>query len=493
MANQEQVALLKQGVKAWNSWRSLNLHIGINLSSINFRERDLKGINFCGTSFRLTNLSKSDFSDAILSNSDLSWTMLMAAILEFTDLRNTVLVEADLGEANLFGSNLTKAKLRKAVLIEAEIIEANLSGADLTEAKLSEARLWNSNMIEANCHSTNFYRTDISGADFSRANLSHANLTLSTAVRTNFTSVDFTGACIENWNINSETVFDDVACEYIYLKNDYQERRPNNGNFAPGEFAALIKEFFQSIDLIFVEGIDWQAFFQSFQDLRDQYGKEVSVQGIERKGTDFIIRLETNANADKASIETCAKALYNRRLKQLETQYKQGLLSQGAHLEDIRYTLDEERRRSTQLLNILEVMAQNQPNNQTNIYGNVGVQHFGSGNIRNFTQNIGNNRDEIENLIKSLRKSAQFFPEEQAEAIEGELEDLEHDIKTTENHQPKRIGRRLKRLIAAGATVAAVGGSAMTEAVDLSAKANEFTGNVKELADKLGIELVQPD
>jgi hypothetical protein len=39
-------------------------------------------------------------------------------------------------------------------------------------------------------------------------------------------------------------------CEYVYLDDKKPERRPINGNFAPGEFANLYKKIIENIDLI---------------------------------------------------------------------------------------------------------------------------------------------------------------------------------------------------------------------------------------------------
>jgi len=53
MANDEHVAMLKQGVAAWNAWRRENPHIRPNLSGANLRkanlsEADLSGANLMG-------------------------------------------------------------------------------------------------------------------------------------------------------------------------------------------------------------------------------------------------------------------------------------------------------------------------------------------------------------------------------------------------------------------------------------------------------------
>ena len=69
-----------------------------------------------------------------------------------------------------------------------------------------------------------------------------------------------TGACIEDWNINSATNLKDVVCEHVYLKEDSQERRPHDGSFQSGEFTQRFQNFLETVDLFFVDGVDWKAF-----------------------------------------------------------------------------------------------------------------------------------------------------------------------------------------------------------------------------------------
>src|SRR5215813_6925714 len=99
----EHVALLKQGVGAWNPWRDKNPDIRPD-------ERDL-------FTARLITANRS----GVLSGANFS--------------------EADLYRANLSGANLTGADLSGA-----NLITANLSGADLSGANLSEADLFRANL-----------------------------------------------------------------------------------------------------------------------------------------------------------------------------------------------------------------------------------------------------------------------------------------------------------------------------------------------------------
>ncbi|PHM05674.1 hypothetical protein [Nostoc sp. 'Peltigera malacea cyanobiont' DB3992] len=64
-----------------------------------------------------------------------------------------------------------------------------------------------------------------------------------------------------------QTNFTDVICDYIYLRQEQQERRPSSGNFSYGEFAQLFQKSLETLDLIFRNGIDWDAFAYSFKKL----------------------------------------------------------------------------------------------------------------------------------------------------------------------------------------------------------------------------------
>lgn len=64
-----------------------------------------------------------------------------------------------------------------------------------------------------------------------------------------------------------------------------------------------------------------------------------------------------------------------------------------------------------------------------------------------------------------------------------ELDDLEGDLSHPDKQEPKRIGKRLRRLIAAGTAAATLAGGAATFAGNV----NEFTDNVFELGEKIGL------
>jgi uncharacterized protein YjbI with pentapeptide repeats len=72
MANDEHVALLKQGVTAWNAWRSRNPHVVADLTRANLREVDLSGANLIEADLHGANLRGADLSGADLRSADLT-------------------------------------------------------------------------------------------------------------------------------------------------------------------------------------------------------------------------------------------------------------------------------------------------------------------------------------------------------------------------------------------------------------------------------------
>jgi uncharacterized protein YjbI with pentapeptide repeats len=222
MANNEHLAILKQGVEVWNKWRDENPWwvLRPNLFEANLSGADLSGANLSGANLLRANLSRANLIGANLIGADLS--------------------VANLSVANLIGADLSVANLSVANLSVANLSVANLIGADLSEANLSEANLSVANLSVAN----------LIGADLSEANLSEADLERSQVISTNFHNATLTGACIKDWQINSKTNLDAVICEYVYLDDEKTERRPSHGNFAPGEFASLYKKIIETTDLI---------------------------------------------------------------------------------------------------------------------------------------------------------------------------------------------------------------------------------------------------
>lgn len=119
------------------------------------------------------------------------------------------------------------------------------------------------------------------------------------------------------------------------------------------------------------------------------------------------------------------------------------------------------------------------------IYGGVAGKNYGW-----MTTNINQNSDDIARLLVALRNSAQAFPEEQKEEALMELDDLESDLKTPEKQNPKRIGKRCQRLLAAGTAAITLASGAVAVSGDLNelaTNAKEFTTTVFELGKMVGV------
>jgi uncharacterized protein YjbI with pentapeptide repeats len=181
MANDEHVALLRQGVEAWNRWRKENLGTRPDLDSAHLTGEKL---------------GEADLWDAKLFQAD----------LRKADLRKANLIQADLVEANLSGVDLRQANLLGADLRQANLLGADLSGAGLSLANLSRANLIKADLFAASLLGANLGKADLSGAlllradlreaDLSGANLAGANLRHATLVEADLTGADVTGCRI---------------------------------------------------------------------------------------------------------------------------------------------------------------------------------------------------------------------------------------------------------------------------------------------------------
>ena len=190
MANEEHLAILRQGVDIWNQWRIENPEETPDLSAADLSAAYLDEANFSRADLRLANLrgaylDEANFSLANLCGADLSEATIIRADLSQADLR-----QADLSSAKLRYVDIRLTNLTFANLIFANLSGADLSGADLSFTTLSYADLTFANLTVAKLISADLSKTNLSKANLSKANLSFANFTDTLIGWTVFGNVD---------------------------------------------------------------------------------------------------------------------------------------------------------------------------------------------------------------------------------------------------------------------------------------------------------------
>ncbi|MBN8564240.1 MAG: pentapeptide repeat-containing protein [Leptolyngbya sp. UWPOB_LEPTO1] len=467
MAEQEQVEILKQGVEVWNNWRKRNTTIIPDLSEADLSEAVLPEINLSVTNLYGARLNNTNLRDASFVGAD-----LRKAILVNANLIKTKFGKAKLNEANLSGAEMMEAKLIKANLEGACLIGVDLSDASLREANLSRAifqhaelqeadfrpytlqeggaiKFWlddgytRQNFAEAIFREANLREATFRGADLRNADFSAANLSGVDFRGADLSNTRLTGACVEGWNISSDTKTVNVLCDYLYIKGLYQERRPSHGTFAPGQFSALFQQALETVDLIFADGIDWQAFFQSFQELRTQYDN-LSIQAIEKKsGGAFVIRLEVPPEADKAAIESQAKQLYEGQIRLLEERVSE-------YRDEVIFLRQSLRQSNTNIERIVETMAENQSPKYD----------FRGSNIGNFvdTAQAGSHQSNVQyiNMSQDLTQAAQQIQDllQQLQTQGVTVEDSQQQVATDMAKQAETNPAMMGKLVLWGKAMA---------------------------------------
>lgn len=285
-----------------------------------------------GTSFRHADLTDADFT---------------CATLKSTDFRNATLTRTNLHQSQ----KLDRARVGNTILIDAKVRDLIVTHRGANQSYIG-CNLKGANLVSADLNDADLTEADISGANLQQAWLERANLTKTQALNTNFNQAHLTGACIEAWNIDSTTQLDGAICDYIYLLNNHQERRPNSGEFAPGEFTKLFEEVLTTVDLIFRNGIDWKAFVLSFNAVQAQNeGTELSLQSIANKGDGVVVaRLNVSEDADKEKIHSDFMQSYEFALKAVEETYKAKLNAKDEQIEIYR-------KKSSEMKEIVSLLA----------------------------------------------------------------------------------------------------------------------------------------
>ncbi|WP_375491323.1 pentapeptide repeat-containing protein [uncultured Nostoc sp.] len=268
-----------------------------------------------------------------------------------TSFRNADLTDANFTEGTLKSTDFTKANLTRTCFHKTKKLDlvrpgttylqktqlvsvlATLQGLDLN---FDREDLRGVNFQGANLVDASFIGADLSQANLQDADLSRAKLVQAQLNGTDLTGATLTGTYIQDWGITTDTKFDGVRCEYVYMRLPTKEnpdplRKPDNNKevFADGEFGDFIKPIFDTLDLYHNQGIDPRAIAISFKELAENHpDAELEIVAMEKRGQDkFLLRAKTTVTADKSELSKEYFDTYNQ-LKSLAEQEVQKLIAE---------------------------------------------------------------------------------------------------------------------------------------------------------------------
>jgi uncharacterized protein YjbI with pentapeptide repeats len=336
-----------------------------------------------GTSFFQANLTEADFTGARLKSTNFN-----RAILKKTRFKQAIKLElARPGNTLLVNPQIREFLIDSRTGAGQDFAQANLRGAYLDGANLQTA---------------NLRLADISEASLQYANLAGANLTEVEAVHADLRHAALTGACVENWNIDATTQLDEIDCQYIYLLNGQKERRPSSGEFQPGEFTKLFAEMFDTVDLIFRNGVDWKAFIAALKEVQVQNeDTPLQVQSIANKGDGVIVvKVQVPPDTDKEKIHQEFNQNYQLQLAAVEAEYK-------ALLKDVE--LDGYRRENANIMRTIQYLSERQDIHveaKAMINSSDSSQNITIGDINNSVVNLGEIIGDVTNTINQIPADA---------------------------------------------------------------------------------------
>ncbi|WP_414527876.1 pentapeptide repeat-containing protein [Nodularia chucula] len=274
-------------------------------------------VNFCaigGTSFRKANLTGANFTHTTLTSTDFSDAKLihtnfyLANKIHQTKTKNTILIN----------------HLVRELTVTHNGVDKSYQGCNFKGAYLAFANLQNADFTEA----------DVSLSNLTGANLEFANFTKTQALNTNFEQAKLTGSCLNNWNIDSTTQLDGVICDYVYLCNHQQERRPCSGYFLPGDFTKLFQVAINTVDLIFRNGLDLQALSTALANVKlENIDIPLAIKSIENKGDGVVVvRVDTPEFINKEKIHADFYEHYQFALQQIEARHQAELKSKDEQI-----------------------------------------------------------------------------------------------------------------------------------------------------------------
>jgi len=371
--------------------RNLNLKRyflkGCNLSKSNLIDMDLSNISFesinlSGAKIVRANLSNANLTKATLKNVDLSQANLNYAQFNDSDCEEINLNKADLSYSCFFKANMSRANLYQSKCYQTDFTEANLESSsfgysdclrasfyqsNLRSSAFNGANITFANFKKANLQKSFLYAANAINCNFSSADLTDACLAAMRGIDANFSEANLTGVCIEDWNINAKTNLQNTLCDYVYNKSGWDDdgkflpsdRLPHDPaiNFKTEEFEKFIQKAQNTVDLIFTNGIDWQAFLRAFLKLKSETGDELSIYSIEDKWDSyFVVRVNVPSDVNKKELEGALRREYE--LREDKKFLQQCVMSLTMSLESLS---EAQRKQSSMSGDTFNINANNSP------------------------------------------------------------------------------------------------------------------------------------
>lgn len=411
-----------------------------------------------GTSFRRADLTDANFTAATLKSTD-----FRKAILTRTCFNKT----KKLDHVRPGTTYLQNTQLRQ-LLITGQGQEKNFDRDDLRGVNFQ-----GSNLVD-----TSFIGADLSQANLQDADLSRAKLVQTQLNGTNLTGATLTGAFIQDWGITTDTKFDGVRCEYVYMRLPTKEnpdplRKPDNNKevFADGEFGDFIKPIFDTLDLYHNQGVDPRAIAISFKQLAENHpDADLRIVGMEVRGEDkFLLRAKTAATADKSELSAEYFEIYNQLKALAEQEIKALMAEKDSRIRSLENFVNQALQRPSYYSNVEQVgtMTNNpggfsvggsvggnvnnvQGDNNRAVQGDNNQAVLGDGNQVTQQNQVGADTGESltkEDVVKLLAQLETLIQgaELPADTKEEVIEDLSAAKKATDKEEPNKQ-RALERL-----------------------------------------------
>ena len=216
------------------------------------------------------------------------------------------------------------------------------------------------------------------------------------------------------------------------IDDKFTDRRPSDKGaiFAGGDFARLVRKAQDTVDLIFRNGVNWQALSISIERFKvESNGAELSIQAIEDKGEgNFVIRVSVPIDANKSKLEKFLKSNYELARNALETQHQSQLETKDRELEI-------HRKQNTDLTEIMKLMASgsitvvsNAISESNRVSDNISINQPGAINPNAF---VAKDNARVQNTLHNYPVEQQKSLAEAASEIQQLLEQLSETYPTT--------------------------------------------------------------